>query len=264
MNFQITPVVRNLLIINVFFFIVDHYLFNLTEIFALRYIFSAKFYPFQFVTYMFLHSEGFSHIFFNMFALFMFGPMLERQWGAKRFLIFYLITGIGAGLIHAGFTFYEMYNLQRAIEAYTANPTPVGFNSLIRDFGKGIMSVNFEFIQSFKDNPESQEFIRETIRATSKIFQTKADIPMIGASGAVFAILMAFGLTFPQLELFIFPLPVPIKAWLYVTVYGIIELYSGVHSAPGDNVAHFAHIGGMIFAFILIRLWRHKGTDEFY
>jgi membrane associated rhomboid family serine protease len=218
------------------------------------------FYPFQFFTYMFLHAD-FSHVFFNMFALFMFGPLLERFWGPKKFLAFYLITGIGAGFIYSCITFYQMYDLHSAIQAYIAAPGPDAFTVFMNKYAQGQYMANYGFINSFAENPTDEGFIKESIDFTQMLFQRKANVPMIGASGAVFGILMAFGMLFPNTELFIFPLPIPIKAWLYVTVYGIIELYSGVRGAEGDNTAHFAHIGGMIFAYIMIKLWRENRQD---
>lgn len=259
-NFFFTPVVKNLLILNLVVFVIDKFVFPLTDLFGLRYILSTMFYPFQFFTYMFLHAD-FSHVFFNMFALFMFGPLLERFWGPKKFLAFYLITGIGAGFIYSCITFYQMYDLHSAIQAYIAAPGPDAFTVFMNKYAQGQYMANYGFINSFAENPTDEGFIKESIDFTQMLFQRKANVPMIGASGAVFGILMAFGMLFPNTELFIFPLPIPIKAWLYVTVYGIIELYSGVRGAEGDNTAHFAHIGGMIFAYIMIKLWRENRQD---
>jgi membrane associated rhomboid family serine protease len=112
------------------------------------------------------------------------------------------------------------------------------------------------FYSEFKANPENSDYIKESIRFASSLYNKKANAPLIGASGAVFGILMAFGMTFPNNQIFIFPIPVPIKAWVYVTFYGLLELFQGVKAAANDNVAHTAHIGGMIFAYIMIRMWR--------
>ncbi|MDX2190631.1 MAG: rhomboid family intramembrane serine protease [Bacteroidota bacterium] len=261
-NFSITPAVRNLLLINLVVFITDKFVFDLTNLFGLRYIYGSEFYPFQFFTYMFLHAD-FSHIFFNMFALFMFGPLLERFWGPKKFLIFYIITGIGGGVIYSIITFYNMYDLQSAINLYLQDPNPDKFTIFMDKYAKGIYHANYNFINRFAENPTDQGMIQESIDFVKVLFDRKANAPLIGASGCVFGVLMAFGMLFPNTELFIFPLPVPIKAWLYVTFYGLIELYAGVRAQEGDNVAHFAHIGGMVFAYIMIRLWKSR-RDEFY
>lgn len=258
-----TPVVRALLVLNLVVFVLDKFIFDLTPLFGLRYVLSNNFHLFQFFTYMFLHAD-FGHVFFNMFALFMFGPMLEHFWGPKKFLVFYIITGIGAGFIYSLITFYQMYDLQGAISAYAANPSPDAFTIFINKYANGIYHLNYKFINAFAENPTDPQFIKESLSFTADLFARKSNVPLIGASGAVFGILMAFGMTFPHTELFIFPLPVPIKAWVYVTVYGIIELYSGVHATEGDNVAHFAHVGGMIFAYVMIRMWRKKDGYDYY
>jgi membrane associated rhomboid family serine protease len=207
---------------------------------------------------MFLHHD-FSHVFFNMFALLMFGPILEEFWGPKKFLTFYLVTGVGAGFFYSIINFIQLYDLQNAISAYIINPTPDALTIFINKHGASInKDVLYEFLSAFKNDATNSVYIKESIQFINGIYQAKSAFQMVGASGAVFGILMAFGLSFPQMELYIFPLPIPIKAWIYVTVYGLIELYSGVHAQAGDNVAHFAHIGGMIFAFIMIQLWKKK------
>lgn len=260
-SFQFTPIVRALLIINIAFFFIDKFVFGLTDLFGLRYVLSENFHVFQIFTYMFLHAD-FGHVFFNMFALFMFGPMLEHFWGPKKFLIFYLVTGLGAAFIYSLVTFYKMYELQNAISVYVANPNPDAFVIFVNKFGLR----NFNFVNEFAQNSSDPLLINRSLQFVNEVFIVKSNVPMIGASGAVFGILMAYGMTFPQTELFIFPLPFPIKAWVYVTCYGIIELYSGVRASEGDNVAHFAHLGGMIFAFIMIRMWRKKNSNygEYY
>lgn len=262
-GFMFTPVVRALLTINMAVFIISQFIFDLTPIFGLRYVLSQQFHLFQFVTYMFLHAD-FGHVFFNMFALFVFGPMLENHWGSKKFLMFYLVTGIGAGLIYSAISFYQMYDLQMAINQYAANPNPDSFTVFMNKYANSTYLKNYGFINGYAADPTNTEYIKQSIEFANHLFARKAYAPLIGASGAVFGILMAFGMSFPQAELFILFIPFPIKAWVYVTVYGIIELYSGVRAAENDNVAHFAHIGGMIFAFVLIRLWRKKNTYNDY
>lgn len=184
-------VVNILLIINAIAFLIDM-LLNLSGIFGLYYFESPAFHLYQPITYMFMHG-GFTHIFFNMFALWMFGRMLEQVWGAKKFLIYYLVCGIGA--------------------------------AIIQEIGQFIGLIN----------PMSMT---------------------IGASGAVYGILLAFGMTFPEEKLFVFPLPIPIKAKYFVLIYIIIELVEGFGAT--DGVAHFAHLGGMFFGAMLFLYWRNK------
>ncbi len=205
------PVVtKNLIIINGIIWLAQFVLFNradidLTRQFGLHFPASDNFRIFQLVTYMFLHDPySISHVFFNMFAVFMFGRTLEQVWGPKRFLTYYLVTGIGAGLIQL----------------------------LIL-------------------------FIRVQAVLPQEMF-SMVDSVTVGASGAVFGILLAFGMLFPNAELFIIPFPFPIKAKWFVIGYGLLELIFGVANRSGDNVAHFAHLGGMLFGIFMILYWRKK------
>ena len=164
------------------------------------------------------------HIFFNMFALFMFGGILEHVWGTKRFLIYYLVTAIGAGIIQQIFWTVEFHSALTAINQAISSDV-LNAPSLI------------EQKRLFLDSPN---FIT------------------IGASGSVFGLLLAFGWLFPEERLFLMFIPVPIKARIFVFVYGVVELFQGVANFSGDNVAHFAHLGGMLFGAILILMWKRK------
>jgi membrane associated rhomboid family serine protease len=261
MGFNLTPMVQTLLILNVGIFILQNMGLPFFEYLPLYPVQSDRFIPFQFLTYMFLHStQGIGHIFGNMFGLFIFGPMLERFWGSGRFLFFYLFTGIGAGLLHSAITYYELYQLQEATQAYLASPDPSAFVQYLNEHASTIYSANYEFINSFQENPDNPQIIQETRRFVSNYFNQRANIPTVGASGAIFGILMAFGLLFPNTEIYLYFL-FPIKAKYLVAFYGLYELYAGFQRAPGDSIAHFAHIGGMLFAYILIRYWgsqRHR------
>ena len=220
------PVIKNLLIINglLFFatFSFQKFGIDLDDLLGLHYPASPKFYPYQFISYMFMHG-GFSHIFFNMFALWMFGNVLENAWGAKRFLIYYVVTGLGAALIQMLVTWYQISELQAALNQISNQP-----------------SFYFHEINLIKD-----------------AINIKINTPIIGASGAVFGILLAFGMMFPNTLIYLY-FAIPIKAKWFVIGYGIIELWSGLANHSGDNVAHFAHLGGMIFGFFLIIYWKKK------
>ena len=252
--FSLTPIVRNLLILNVVFYIIDAFVINLTPGFALRSVLSPAFMPYQFVTYMFLHGSV-GHIFSNMFGLIIFGPLLERVWGAQRFIIFYFVTGIGAGLLFSGIDYYENTQLQGAVQIYTQYPTPDGLVDFMSKHTKGYYQPMLEFLNKFEENPRNEVYIRESVGFVNNYYQQQVSIPMVGASGAIFGILMAFGLLFPNTELFLLFFPFPIKAKYFVAFYGLYELYAGIQNAQSDNVAHFAHIGGMLFAFILLKIW---------
>lgn len=253
--FNITPMVRNLLIINVVVYLLQLSGLVSIETFALHYFGSDMFRPVQLFTHMFMHG-GWSHLFSNMFSLFIFGPMLERFWGPQRLLAFYLITGLGASLLYSGVRAYELNGLEEETSIYIENPTPINFYNYMEDHFKG--QYNTEFAVAYQRNPDNPTYIEESKDAVRFVFGRAFNSPMLGASGAVFGILMAFGLLFPNLELMLLFLPVPIKAKYFVLFYGAYELYAGFNRVPGDNVAHFAHLGGMLFAYIMVRMWQQN------
>nr|WP_295929557.1 rhomboid family intramembrane serine protease [uncultured Dyadobacter sp.] len=256
----ITPTVRNLLILNVLFYFIDSSVFELKNLFALSSVLSPNFHIFQFVSYMFLHG-GFTHLLSNMFGLFMFGPLLERMWGPKRFLFFYFFTGIGAGLLFAGIDLFENLQVAKAVELFTQQPTPDGLADFLSKYAEPLYEPNLEFLNGFEGNPTNSVYIQQSIKLVQGFYAWSISIPMVGASGAIFGILMAFGLLFPNTELFLLFVPFPIKAKYFVAFYGLYELYSGIQNAQSDNVAHFAHIGGMLFAYILLRYWGTQKTN---
>jgi len=260
---RLTPVVKNLLLINIALLLIPSFLnYDLAQLFGLRYVFADAFQPFQFITYMFLHS-GFGHLLGNMFALFIFGPMLERFWGSKRFFIFYMVTGVGAGALFGIVNFIEMQQLESAAEQYIANPNHEAFVSFIQENANYAYRQWYEFIDAYGDNPNKQEFIDGSVQRVKEVVRFQGNVPLIGASGAIFGILLAFGMLFPNTELFLLFPPIPIKAKYLVTFYGLYELYAGIQNAPGDNVAHYAHLGGMLIAFILLKIWQ-KNNTRFY
>ena len=216
---SIPPVTKNLIIINLLFWLAEIVLprvgIDLVKYLGLHYFAASDFNAVQLVTYMFMHDPGsFGHVFFNMFSVFMFGRTLEMVWRSKRFLIYYLTTGIGAGLVQEVTWFFS---LKDAIDAT-------------------IVQAGWETTRALLNN-----------------------VITIGASGAVFGILLAFGMLFPNAELFIMFIPIPVKAKYFVIFYGIVELFLGVGNFSGDNIAHFAHLGGMLFGFFLIKYWKKKG-----
>lgn len=237
-NIHIPPVVKNLLIINVLFFAAK-YVFESKGIelgfyLGAFYFDSPLFKIWQPITYMFMHG-GFTHILFNMFALFSFGSVLETRWGAKRFINFYLITGLGALALQWGVQAFEVYQ----ITGSALNPGAVTV-----DLYKGMSSLNLSGL-------------------TPAQGQTLLGIysgPMVGASGAIFGLLVAFGMLYPNAELYIMFIPVPVKAKYIIPVYILIELSLGVASFQGDSVAHYAHLGGALLGFILVKLWKDKNT----
>jgi membrane associated rhomboid family serine protease len=258
----ITPTVRNLLILNILFYFLDSNVFNLSANFALYSTLSPQFHIFQFVSYMFLHGS-IGHLFSNMFGLFMFGPLLERIWGPKRFLTFYFVTGIGAGLLFSGIDYFENSRIRDAVEIFAQNPTPDQLVEFTSHHARNLHESDFmhDFSNKFEENPTNSGYIQQSIAIVNAYYEGIVNVPMVGASGAIFGILMAFGLLFPNTELFLLFVPFPIKAKYFVAFYGLYELYAGIQNAQSDNVAHFAHIGGMLFAYILLRYWGTQKTN---
>lgn len=216
------PVVtKNLLAINALLFlatwVADTKGVDLNSILGLHLFLAEDFMPLQIVTYMFMHG-GFTHLLFNMFTLFMFGRVLEQVWGAKRFLVFYMATGIGAGLVQEVVQYIYFQTSLSMYEGVSLAP--------------GLVIPMAEYLNLWTT---------------------------VGASGAIYGILMAFAMTFPNERMFVIPIPFPIKAKYFVLIFGAIELLSGLSPRMGDNVAHFAHLGGMVFGLLLILYWRKKG-----
>lgn len=221
------PVVKNLLIINVLVFLAqvtfqnnEH--FSIENLFALHDVRSVYFKPYQLVTHLFLHGS-IGHIFFNMFALWMFGQTLENRFGSKRFLIFYFVSGLGAALLHLAVLYFE---LQPVWEAFRSLP------------------------------PEQQAEI-----AQSPAF--KINVETVGASGAIFGCLAAFGYLFPNTMIYVYFL-LPLKAKWFVLIYAGLELWMGIRNSAGDNVAHFAHLGGALAGFLLVLFWNKTDRRRFY
>ncbi len=268
------PVVKNLLIINGLFFLATIAFsssFDLADILGLHYFASEKFQPYQIITYMFMHGS-FTHVLFNMFALWMFGNVLENAWGPKRFLVYYLITGIGASMIHyLVYYFVDARPVIATIDQFLALPTVEGLRSVLDnpDIFKVVsydIQNNFEaFRMQYNDliysNPQQALQLGVDFVEQYRIDFLNAPV-VIGASGAVFGILLAFGMLFPNSLIYIY-FAIPIKAKYFVIVYGALELYMGF-SDSGSNVAHFAHLGGMIFGFLLIQFWKKRSRSSFH
>jgi len=271
-NFKILPpVVKNLLIINGLAFLAlitfESMGTDLNQLLGLHYWGADKFRPYQFITYMFMHGN-FAHILFNMFALWMFGKELEHIWGPKRFLIYYLITGIGAALIHYTVVYFEIQPTLEAINIFLSNPNHEVLHEFLKsDNFQLVREIQFDytaFAQHYNSIIESQpsEALRLSVDFMTKYKSAFLNAPVVvGASGAVFGILLAFGMMFPNVMLYLY-FAIPVKAKYFVIGYGILELISGFYSS--DNVAHFAHLGGMIFGFILIKIWGKNSAGRYY
>jgi membrane associated rhomboid family serine protease len=267
-SFQVLPlVVKNLLIINGLLFLAtwvfqNQYEIDLTDYLGLHYFSSDLFRPYQLVTYMFMHG-GFEHIFFNMFALWMFGNVLENFWGSKRFLIFYMVTGIGAALTYLGYQGIQYQQVHSAIDSLIASPSPENYLELMRNHFNAFLEVPQvstqiqAFASEWAKHLNEPHYLNVALTDINQLLDLKINTPMVGASGAVFGVLLAFGMLFPNTLLYVYFL-IPIKAKYFVILYGGLELFLGIQNNPADNVAHFAHLGGMLFGFILIKYWQKR------
>ncbi len=234
---NIPPVTKNLLILNILLWAVMALVPSmdrlLTQHFALYYFTSSAFKPFQLLTYMFLHA-GFTHLFFNMFALFMFGRTIEWSMGSARFLFYYLSCGIGAALVQLGVYAWCVHDLVSILppEAY-----------------QEVLTRGWEILQQHMNYSDPD----------LGLLNAYVNSPLVGASGAVYGVLLAFGYLFPNQPIYLFFIPVPIKSKWIIIGYFVIELVYGL-GGVADNVAHFAHLGGMIFGFLLLVYWKRRGV----
>ena len=216
---NLPPITKNIILINIVVFIAQNFIPNFTQNFALHFYASPDFKPYQLLTHMFMHGS-ISHIFFNMFALFMFGAALEYRMGPKRYFTYYLLTGFGAVMLHFASMYWESYSTLMEIQQYVA---------------------------------QGQLTPEQISNAYFNTFHVT-----LGASGALFGVLAGFAMLYPNQELFLMFIPIPIKAKYFVLGYAAIELFLGVSGSSNDNIAHFAHLGGALFGFIIIKEWQRK------
>lgn len=214
---------------------------------------------------MWLHG-GTWHLIGNMIAVLVFAPMLETVWGSKRFLTFYMVCGIGAGVLYGTADFFEKLPLKQDAEIYLSDPNPDAFYRFIIKHKNPYFNLNGlgELSDAYYDDENNPGIVNQTrrvVQETYDIFVTRGN--MIGASGAVFGILFAFAFLFPNTELFLLFPPIPIKAKYLVFFYGMYEVYAEFSRTPGDNVAHLAHLGGMLIAFLMLKYWKND-TRRFY
>ncbi len=273
-RFEILPtVVKNLLIINVLCFLAQKTFggpmapFSIEDMFALHAWQSSLFQPWQLVTHLFLHGS-FSHIFFNMLALWMFGSVLENVWGSKRFLVFYLICGLGAALMHMLFLSYEMIPLMRdynsvVLERSMVTPQSEALvNFILKHDGVGFVKSR-ELVEMLRLTPGNAELNARVFESVTAYYQNVINSATLGASGAVFGILAAFGYLFPNTYIYIYML-IPVKAKWVVLLYGAFELYEGIKNSAGDNVAHWAHLGGAIVGLLIVWTWNKTNRKTLY
>lgn len=261
------PAVKNLLIINVLCFLAQQTFtginspLRIDETFALHAWQSPLFKPWQLLTHLFMHGSW-THVFFNMLALWMFGAVLENVWGSKRFIIFYLISGLGAALIHLLFLSYEMIPLARDYEAILNGQGSAQVDALIRFVQKyNVFTYPDQVVSLLTIDPQSG--MDKVMGGINSYYDGRINQETVGASGAVFGILAAFGYLFPNTYIYIYML-IPVKAKWVVLAYGAIELYEGIRNAAGDNIAHWAHLGGALVGLIIVITWNKTNRRTLY
>jgi membrane associated rhomboid family serine protease len=279
-RFQILPVViKNLLIINCLVFLaqltidgvvsgsdLEPKIGTLTNLFALHHLLSPLFKPWQLITHLFMHGSIF-HIFFNMYALWMFGSILENLWGPKRFLIFYLLCGLGAAVAHLTTLWYESMPLLNDFKTFKAQPT---LEACINFFQHHKLSQGagsdyiIKILEAWQMDPGSNKYTADAVLAVTDYTNQALSEPTLGASGAVFGCLAAFGYLFPNNEFIILPIPIPIKAKWLITGYIAVELFLSWRNSAGDNIAHMAHLGGALVGFLLVFFWNRTNRRQFY
>ncbi len=226
---SLPPVVKILLIVNVVLFGIS-YIFPDLKVYLSVYSFKSEFFmPFQLITHMFMHGD-FWHLFFNMFALYMFGKILEEVWGQKRFFIYYFVTGLGAALLHLLVINFEISSLMGQMSAEQ-------INLVLQEGGTKLF--------------QGYNYVDPQMRDLNLMINT----PTVGASGAIYGLLLAFGMLFPNAIIYVY-FAIPMKAKYLVMIFTAIELYLGFMNRGGDNIAHFAHLGGMLFGLIFILVWK--------
>ena len=264
---NVTPTVKILIVINAALLLLTHLLertgVDLVRYLGLHYPASEDFMPHQFVTHLFMHG-GWAHLFFNMYALWIFGSVLEQVWGQKRFLIYYFVTGLGAAALHTFVNWVEISKVQQAAAGTLNTLTPDTFMAFINDYFLGKVNPDAldQFVSRWEAASSSPALLAQAEDIVHSLTNSLMNVPTVGASGAVFGVLLAFGMLFPNTQLMLLFPPIPVKAKWLVIIYGAIELALGFYN-PGSSVAHFAHVGGMIFGFFLIRYWQ-KNARNFY
>ena len=229
---NLTPAVKNIIIINVLIYLACFVVPGLNDALTGYYFASPNFRPWQIVTHMFMHSMSDpTHIFFNMYALYLFGTALENYWGTKRFVIYYMVCGVGAFFLHMGVSYFEIQKIMQSLS------------------DKEIYQVMITGLE------EGKRYNAQMVDLYSAI-----NTGVVGASGAVFGVLLGFGMLFPHTELMLLFPPIPLKAKYFVMIYGAIEFILAMRQTTGDNVAHYAHLGGMLFGYLLLKYWQKKGT----
>jgi membrane associated rhomboid family serine protease len=269
----ITPAILNLIIINVILFVAklifaNNQILNLDKLLGLYFPQNEHFKIWQIITHMFMHAD-LTHLAFNMFSLWMFGTILEKVWGAKRFLIFYFVTGLGAALCYIGVQYYNFYQAVQSANLFLAHPSAVALSNFLQTNSLHINDQALQILEQWKLHPNDLTLI-ESFKRMMIDYKTNCmnldgrfSMPVIGASGAVYGVLLAYGYLFPNTTIYL-RFIIPVKAKYLVLILAAVEMFENWRVIPGDNVAHVAHLGGMLFGFILVYYWNKTNKNSFY
>ena len=268
-RFEVLPtIIKNLLIINGLVFLAQNTFagptstFSFEDYFALHAWQSDLYKPWQLITHMFLHGD-FSHILGNMFALWMFGSILENVWGPKRFLLFYMLCGVGAAVIHLAILSYQLVPLTNEYERLLllSKTNASGFTEAVYNYAARHRIPLTQILADNKVSLSTPGLAPQLMDLMTTYYNKTVGTATLGASGAVFGILIAFVYLFPNTYIYIYFL-FPVKAkWLGILYFGF-ELFKGIQNAAGDNVARWAHVGGALIGFVLVSIWKKKGTSN--
>lgn len=267
------PIVKNIIIINILIaflqFVVLKFGINLTDILGLHYWKSSLYRPWQIVTHMFMHGSPtdvnttIGHLFFNMIGLWMFGSVLENIWGSKRFMIFYLICGLGAAAFHLTVLGIEYHSFEVAFSNYQQTAALDTYLKFIQEQGLNKYEIFNQLKNDWIAKPSCTNCVNVSFDLINSYYNQTIDVATVGASGAVFGVLFAFGYLFPNTLLYVYFL-VPVKAKYVVAALALFDLFSGIKNSAGDNVAHFAHLGGMLIAFFVLKYWNKRERRRFF
>jgi len=253
---HITPIVKWLLIINLIFFVLfksgKFFHLNLNDILGLKYFFSPYFKPYQLITHLFMH-DSLLHLISNMLTLVTFGPVLEYRLKSKVFLIFYLVTGIIASFVFMLFFHFQIQEFNTVYQGFLNEPTPTLLSALFEQF-PALKQNYLDFMVHFYKNNNNEMYIEQAKFLADQLYKIKLNRPLVGASGAVFAILTAFAMYYPNAGVSMLLIPIYIKAKYFVIIYAAYELYAGLNYSLTDNIAHFGHLGGVLIAYIFIKI----------
>ena len=255
--YKLSPIVKKILLINICVYFLNNLLqIDFIRVFGLRDLHSTYFRAYQILTHLFIHAN-FSHLFSNMITLCTFGSILENSLSSKKFLGLYLTSGIGASLLYLLYLYFFNSGLN-FYNDYILNPNPEVFAAFLKENYEMLYNSYYGFIYDFLHDGSNPVYIDKSIAILKHICSLKFDIPIVGASGAIFGLLASFAILFPRAKIGLLLLPIPIEARYFVIFYGMYELVASLQSNPGDNVAHLAHLAGILIAYIYLKIFNKK------